>query len=186
MASTIGLPNEIWLEVFSHLNYRNLKNCMRVCKIFKSLTDHSACQKTMFRSKAVVPKGGAIGLENVVLHPAFESMPYECRTSLDQVYFYTDDGDKLVLIDTCAANEHATCPPVALLCLQIAGYPMIQVRNKAGVTVLQVMKSVCRFFFQHPDLQAECENSGWDSWDEITLDRNDNLLLSACSYLVFD
>lgn len=51
MASNIELPNKIWFEIVSYLDYFELKNCMRVNKAFKSYTELPVCQKTMFRSR---------------------------------------------------------------------------------------------------------------------------------------
>jgi hypothetical protein len=165
--ASIKLPNEIWLEIFSYLNYFELKNCMRVDKAFQTFTDHPTCQKEMFRYKAVVPKGGTINIDDVETHPAFGSMSYECATELDEVYFAND----AVLTDTCAAQEYATYPPVAFLRLQILDWPAIQVTNKMGVTVLQVMKSLCRFFSKHGSFEATSGRTGWTDWDEMKLDR---------------
>jgi hypothetical protein len=177
MASTIELPREIWLEVVSYLNYFDLKMIMGVSKAFKSYTELRACQKTMFRSKTVIPKGGTINLDDVVVHPAFRHMSYECATELDGVYFYTGDDDEIVLTDTCAANEHATCPSVAFLRLQVTDWKPLQITNKNGVTVLQVMKSLCRFFSNDEHRESRGDHTGWTGWDEKKLDRNGNLML---------
>ena len=178
MTNTIELPKEIWLEIVTYLNYFEFENCMRVSKAFKSYTELPACQKVMFRSKTVVPKGGAINLDDVETHSAFGSMSYECATELDEVYFFGNESDT-EFIHTCTANEHATYPPVAFLRLQILDWPPIQVTNKAGVTVLQVMKSLCRFFSKHGSFEATGGRTGWTDWDEMKLDRNGNLLLQA-------
>jgi hypothetical protein len=168
MANTIELSKEVWLEIVSYLDYFELKNCMRVSKAFKSYTELPACQETMFRSKAVVPKGGAINLEDVELHPAFGSMSYECATELDEVYF-SGDQDESVLTDTCAA--------VAFLRLQVTDWNPLQITNKNGVTVVQVMKSLCRFFSNDDHRESRGDHTGWTGWDETKLDRNGNLML---------
>jgi hypothetical protein len=177
MASTIELPREIWLEVVSYLDYFDLKMIVGVSKAFKSYTELPACKKTMFRSKTVIPKGGTINLDDVEIHPAFNYMSYECATELDGVYFYTSDDDEMVLTDTCAANEHATSPPVAFLRLQVTDWKPLQITNKNGVTVSQVMKSLCRFFSNDEHRESRGDHTGWNGWDETKLDRNGNLML---------
>lgn len=177
MASTIELPKEIWLEIVSYLDYFALKKCMRVSKLFKSYTELPVCQKTMFRSKAVVQKGGTINVGDVELHPAFKFMSYECATELDGVYFYTGGVDEMVLTDTCAANEYATDPPVAFIRLQVTDWKPMQITNKNGVTVVQVMKALCRFFSNNDHRESRGDHTGWTGWDEKKLDRNGNLLL---------
>ncbi|KAI5200358.1 hypothetical protein E4T39_05826 [Aureobasidium subglaciale] len=182
MAGTIELPKQLWLEIVSYLDYSDLKACMAVLRLrskaFKSYTEHPDCQKTMFRSKTVIPDGGTINLDDVRLHPAFESMSYECATKIEHVYFWTADGDgETVLTETCAAEEHATDPPVAFLRLQVTNWPAIQCTNKTGVTVVQVMKSLCRFFSKDDHRDSRGDHTGWTGWDETTLDRKGRLLL---------
>ncbi|KAI4834409.1 hypothetical protein E4T44_08828 [Aureobasidium sp. EXF-8845] len=182
MPSTIELPNELWLEVFSYLSYSELKRVMRVSRAFKSYTELPTCQKTMFRSKAVVPKGEAINLDNVVLHPAFERMAYECATELESVFFFNyliDDAEPTVLTDTCAAEECATDPPVAFMRIQITGWTPIQLTNEAGITVVQVMKALCHFFSTGRHRESRGDHTGWTGWDETKLDHNGNLWLRA-------
>ncbi|KAI4724089.1 hypothetical protein E4T49_08181 [Aureobasidium sp. EXF-10728] len=171
MASTIELPKEIWLEVFSHLDYFALKNCMSVSKAFKNFTKLPTCQKTMFRSKTIIPDGGTIDLKKLRVHPVFDCMLYECATDLDEVYL----GDDTVLAETCAADEYATDPPVAFLRLRVVEWKPVQITNKSGVTVLQVMKSLCRFFSNEDHLYSRGDHTGWTGWDEIKLDRKGRL-----------
>lgn len=182
MTNPIELPKEIWLEVISHLDYLDLKKCMRVSKEFKSFTELPVCQETMFRSsKKLIPEGGAINLDNIQLHPAFDLMAFECATKIEHVKFYTGkDYDGIVaLTDTCAAEEYATDPPVAFIRLQIHSWPAVQVTNKSGVTVVQVMKSLCRFFSKDDHRESMGDHTGWTGWDETKLDRKGRLLLRA-------
>lgn len=181
MASTVELPKELWLEIVSCLDYFDLKTIIGVSKAFKSYTELPACQKTMFRSKAVVPMEETINLDTVVLHPAFIYMSYGCATELAGVYFYT--GDKIEettkLTDTCATDEHATNPPVASLRIQVTPWPPLQLTNRDGVTVVQVMKSLCHFFSTGRHRESRGDRTGWTGWDEVKLDSNGNLWLRA-------
>lgn len=182
MASTIELPNEIWFGVFSYLDYSGLKNCMRVNKAFKSYTELPVCQKTMFRSKAVVPRGGAINLDDVQTHPAFESMVYQCDPRLSRVTFLTADFNEVMLANTCAANEHATNPPVAFMRIQITGWTPLQLKNKTGVTVVQVMRSLCKFFSTGRHRESRGDHTRWTGWDETKLDISGDLWLRVVKF----
>lgn len=109
-------------------------------------------------------------------------MLYECDPRLSRVTFEIPDCDEVMLAKTCAANEHATYPPVAFLRLKILNWAPVQVRNKTGVTVLQVMRSICNLFYEHNDWLAWSTHTGWTDWDSIELDRNGNILLSAYDF----
>ncbi|KAG9685441.1 hypothetical protein KCU95_g14757, partial [Aureobasidium melanogenum] len=180
MARTFELPPELWLEVMSHLNYFELKRCMRVSKAFKSFTELPACQDTMFRSKKLILEGGAINLDNIRLHPAFDYMAFECATKIEHVGFFNDNYDDIIVLkDTCAAKEYATDPPVAFVRLQIHSWPPVQVTNKSGVTVHQAMKALCRFFSRDDHREAMGDHTGWTGWHETRLDGKGHLLLRA-------
>ncbi|KAG9957473.1 hypothetical protein KCU61_g9097, partial [Aureobasidium melanogenum] len=180
MASNLELPKEVWLEIMSYLNYSQLKTCMRVSKALKSFTEQPICQETMFRSKKIIPEGGAINPDNIELHPAFDYMSYGCTTKLEDVEFYTGKHhDTIILTDTCAAEEYATNPPVAFIRLQIHSWPPVQITNKSGVTVHQVMKSLCRFFSKDNRREAMGDHFVWNGWDFKRLDFQGRLLLHA-------
>ncbi|CAD0115077.1 unnamed protein product [Aureobasidium uvarum] len=178
MTSITKLPKEIWLGVFSHLDYTVLKTCMRVNKEFKSFTEFPACQKEMFRSKAVIQEGGTIDLDNLRLHPAFDYMSYFCTGELADVEFHNSDyTNTTVLTKTCAAEEHATDPPVAYIRIQIHSWKPMQIKNKTGVTVYQVMRSLCRFFSQADYRDRLGDHFVWNGWDFRHLDDEGRLFL---------
>ncbi|KAK6003293.1 hypothetical protein QM012_001138 [Aureobasidium pullulans] len=180
MAGNLALSKELWLEIMSCLDYFELKKCMRVSKAFKAFTALPACQETMFRSKNIIREGSAINLANIRLHPAFDYMSFECATKIEHVFFFTNDyNDTDALTDTCAAKEYATDPPVAFIRLQIHCWPPVQVTNKSGVTVEQVMKALCRFFSKGDHREVMGDHTGWTGWDETKLDGKGCLLLRA-------
>jgi hypothetical protein len=185
--TTIELPEEIWLGIMSYLDYFALKNCMRVSKTFRSYTELRACQEKMFRSssKAVLPKGEPIDLDDVVLHPAFDKVSYECASELDGVCFLIHLADKevpILLTDTSAADEYATDPPVAFMRLQITNWTPIQLKNKTGITVEEVMKSLCHFFSRDRCLKSRGDHTVWTGWNERKLDYHGNLWLRAIRF----
>jgi hypothetical protein len=182
MAGAVELPKEVWLEVVSYLDYFELKMIMGVSKAFKSYTELPACQKTMFRSKTVIPDGDTINLAELRLHPVFASMSYECASELEEVHLCDRDGDWMPLTDTCAAEEYATDPPLAFMRLQIFSSTPIQVTNKSGITVVQVMKSLCRFFSKNDSFDVTGGRTGWQEWDGTKLDRKGRLLLRATGF----
>ncbi|THZ37500.1 hypothetical protein D6C90_06695 [Aureobasidium pullulans] len=157
MSSTIELPKNVWFEVMSHLDYFDLKSCM----------------------SAIIPVGGTIQLARITMHPVFGHMFYECATELEGVYV----GDGMdILTDTCAAEEYATDPPVAFLRIRVVEWAPVQITSKTGVTVLQVMKTLCRFFSNDDHRDSRGDHTGWHGWDEVKLDRKGRLLLCADSF----
>jgi len=181
-ASTMELPKEVWLEIVSYLDYFDLKTIMGVSKAFKSYTELPACQKTMFRSKAVIPDGDTIDLAVLRLHPAFGMLSYECASDIEDVYLYDSNGDWMPLTETSAAEEYATDPPVAFMRLQIFSSTPVQVTNKTGITVVQVMKALCRFFTKNDSFDVTGGRTGWQEWDGTKLDRKGRLLLRATGF----
>lgn len=116
----VELPNEIWLEVLLQLDYRTLKTCERVSKSFKEFVQNAAFDQKLFRARAVVNTGGGIALDNLTLHPVFERVSFECATEIEDAYLFgPKDDDTFPLTEVCAAPEHATDPPLSLICLQI-------------------------------------------------------------------
>lgn len=132
------LPDELRLEVLSHLDYSSLKLCERVSKTFKTSVKNAAFDKTLSRSSAVIGAKDTIVAADVKLHPSFERMTYSCSGEIDDVelYNFNDGEDWPLLTTTCAAKEHATEPPVSVLRLQIHDLKPFQVEGKNGVTVL--------------------------------------------------
>ena len=174
-------PNEVWLEVFSNLDYFDLKRCQSVSKTFKALTTHSAFDSCLFRAPSVVPASAEIDANEVELHPAFELIRFECADKIEDARFWSKlsaTGDA-PLTATSAAGEHATDPPTAILRLQIDDWNPMTVRNKRGVTVLQVMKALCRFFSNDDHFESRGDHTGWTGWDEIEVDSKGRLLLVA-------
>lgn len=182
-----NFPNEIWLEVFSHLDYCSLKCCMRVSKAFQAFTRNAAFDRKLFRSQTVIPATGNISLATIETHPAFDMISFECSTKIEWACFYSLsslDHIEYPLTTTSAAAEFASSPPVARLRFQIHDWPAVEVKNKSGVTVLQVMKALCRFFAKKEDgdftrRDAMGDHTGWTGWDETVLDQNGRLLLRA-------
>lgn len=183
MASAMELPRELWLEIVSHLDYFDLKRCMSVSKTFKMFTEIAALDDTLFRSEAVIPAGGTINPDEICLHPAFDRMNYGCGNSIDQVWFYVDDyKTQLLLTDTVAAKEQATNPPVNVLRLQVHSWPTFEVKNKTGVTVVQVLKALCRFFAKGDRRERMGDHIVWNGWDFKVLDGSGHLLLQAMMF----
>ena len=174
----MNLPHEVWLEVLSHLDYLGLKKCMCLSKSFHTLTSHALFDKTLFRSRAVVPADGAITPNEVHLHPAFEYMSFGCGTKIEDVCFWPGDK-KLPLTESSAAKEHATDPPVSKLRLQVHRWAPIEVKNKHGVHVLQVMQALCRFFAKGHHRESMGDHTVWNGWDQTVLDDKSRLLLRA-------
>jgi hypothetical protein len=178
--STINLPRELWLEIMSYMDYFDLKRCMGVSTLFKTFTETATFDNVLFRSQAIIPTDGTINVANTRLHHAFELVSFECATSIDQAYFFTNNYDDTIpLTESAAAKEQATSPPVSVLRLQVHSFPVMQVKNKKGVTVLQVMKALCRFFAKGDYRECMGDHTGWTGWDSKRLDGRGRLVLKA-------
>lgn len=184
-----NFSNEIWLEVFSHLNYFELKNCMRVSKTFKAFTHNAAFDNELFRSHTVIPANGDIDVDDVETHPALDMlMCFECATDIKDVYLgdFSDEDDNCRIDKCSAASEHITSPPLALICFQIHRWRPIEVKNKDGVTVLQFMDALCRYFAKslrgggiRRDMMGD--HTGWHEFSKTLLDKKGRVVLRADS-----
>lgn len=180
------LPNEIWLEVLMCFDYTTLKVCERINKTFKAMIQSACLDNKLFRSRTVLHAGSPIVLVDVELHPAFSAVSFECATRIEHAYFlnYNDDSEPVVLTESCAAMEHACQPPVNLMRLQVHNWRAVEVKNEKGVTVLQVMKALCRLFAKvdkqgYTKRDAMGDHTGWTGWDSTRLDSKGRLLLGA-------
>lgn len=194
MTESFELPNELWLHVFLELDYFGLKACMSVSTTFKALTSHAALDATLFRSKLIIAAGGKIDLEKVSLHPAFDMISFGCDTKIEQaVFLHYNDKDNtgfMPLTASSAACEHATFPAVSYLELQIQSAKSFYVQNEHGVTVVQVMRALCRFFgtavaedLMHGTTLTNRDMMGdhisWTGWDYAVLNDKGDLRLRA-------
>lgn len=163
-----SLPSEVWMEIFELLDYVTLKKLARVSKYFGMLANHHCLNENLFRGTAHNMDGAtAIPLRDFETHPAFKRFDYNCTGNIEEVQFvvkrpgnesqlleagvsYLKLGNDLFkqirLSHASVANEFATSPGVTHLKLKIDNAPCFSVKSKKGVTVLQVMKAVCRFF----------------------------------------
>jgi len=179
MAHKPELPNEVWLETLTYLDYIDLKICTRVGKTFKSILSSAAFDEALFRSKVVTDL--PIDPKKTRLHPVLPYLSYGCTNDIDDVTI----GDVLKLLkETSVAGEHATSPPVKYLRVQIHRWRKVGVQNKNGVTVLQAMKAVCKFFGRtHKYGQTRADEMGdhtcWTGFNYVEVDPKGRLLLRA-------
>lgn len=138
------LSNEMLFEILSCLDFFDLIRCSRVSKSFRALTEDSAFDKTLFRSKAVVTDASTITIYELRMNPAFERFTYQYKGKIEEagdLFLYRrsncdTDYRTVPLKETSAGNLNATEPPVACMKLDY----VYKVANGQGITVLDVMK----------------------------------------------
>lgn len=148
-----GLPNELMVETFSHLDFKDLTRCMRVNKSFKTVTKHSAFDKIFFRTKAIKP-GDPIDLDKLQINPALNQLSYTCRSKIKEAKFLIcyknadgkDDIRALPLIDSSAAKQNATEPAVTRIYLRPYGHSSVMVESKEALTVQDVIEGLCNYY----------------------------------------
>jgi len=142
------MPNEVWLNIFELLEYKELKNCTMVCRNFNILANHPSLDDNLFRGR-VLADNATIPIRTLSIHPILNHMWYECRGEFEDIVVWNfKDGhsDEIPVHTLSAAKELATSPGVKFLKMQVYGMATFHVQNKNGVNVLQVLKALCRFF----------------------------------------
>lgn len=147
------LPNELMVEAFSYLDFKDLTRCMRVNKSFQTLTEHSSFDKIFFRTKPIKP-GDPMNLDKLQINPAFDHLTYTSRSKIKDAEFlicYKNDEGKddvrgLPLIDSSAAKQNATEPAVTRIYLRPYGRNGVMVESNEGLTVQDVMEGLCNYY----------------------------------------
>jgi hypothetical protein len=107
---------------------------------------------------------------------------------------YQGDIDAYQLIRSSAREEQATNPPLKVIRVQIVDLQVITARNDHGITVLDLMKAICKFYrkpvkgysrgkgrnmYTYMDLHGESDRTGWCGWDEVGCDKDGHLILKS-------
>lgn len=143
--STIGLPIELWLQVFSYLDYFDLKQFLRVCKTLSALLDDARFDATLFR-RAALEDARSVPPTSFKPHPALASLLLRpaCSTQL-----CTPNSRNHAWSLSNVAHELATVPAVTSIAL-ILPYPTDHSRsylhNDSGVTMSEILECIDWFF----------------------------------------
>lgn len=183
---------------FRHLDYFDLKKCIQVNKTFKSLVNHASIRGTVFRGN-VLSADEVLDIKDLDFHPALDMVHSESSETIDGVTFFSYEPDNFKdwpLTETSAASECATNPALSLIVIQVYDFPSVTVRGKYGVTVLQVMKGLCRVFAKKLPKRAERpywleesetatyrdsmgDRTGWHGFTSKELDSKGRLVLCS-------
>lgn len=87
LATINNLPNEVLLDIIQHLDYYDLKKCMRVNKVFNAIIiKHTTFDRVLFRSASVIGKDGIIIKDSTfAIHPALRHAPYVEKTRTERL-----------------------------------------------------------------------------------------------------
>jgi hypothetical protein len=150
-------PAEVVLNIFSHLEYFDVKRCLMVCTGFQAYCDHASLDKVMFRYIAPLTARTKFKPKEVKRHYCLDRMSYECSTDINDAYLfgkgsgetesvYSDDG-MYRLIKTSAINEYATMPAMRAIKIKIQeSQKGIEIKNETGVTVHDVLRALVAYF----------------------------------------
>lgn len=145
-----SLPPEVWLNIFSHFDYFDLKIAALVSKGFKTLSEHRTFGGVTFRHVAPLAAGANLDPDKVIIHPALERMSYGCTDDIHDATMisYKDDGDfkNSPLIETSAIDEYATMPALKVVKIKVQRAEPFTLENENGVTVRQVLQGFVDFF----------------------------------------
>ena len=223
------LSAEILLLIFSELEYSHLKVCTMVNKSFLVLLDHPCFDRSLFRRrtplvdiKSITPVsipgfGGYVFPDHekiwVEVHPSLSMMSYGCSPGIQDPRFYdysssAISGKHWPVIETSAAKEYATVPPLRELKIRIYNRPAISIKNKWGVTVRDVLEALVGHFgkimpgvmiFDLPAWEyrdegdntknrpatyqdAQGDRNGWHGFEGQSMDSDGTLVLVADSF----
>lgn len=98
---------------------------------------------------SVLLEGTTIDPKAIKIHPAFLDMSNECYLDIAHISFvdYEDPNFReWPLTSTGVAKDFATDPAVTKIKVQVHNFPAVETKNKHGVTVLQVMRAMCKIF----------------------------------------
>ena len=124
------------------------RNARASAKSFQAPVGHPSLNLKLFRAN-ISPVVLIPSINALQIRPVFDALSYECGPDVDQRYlFYRLDNelDTTPLKAITVASEYATSPPVTIIRLKLHAAPIVETRNKTGVTVLQVMQAVARAF----------------------------------------
>lgn len=105
--ASLQLPNELWLQIFSHLDYFALKKCQRVCKNFHLLVRNQQFDKVLFRVDLASMKDRVVSPKEQKLHPALRDLNNARRSGEQNIATHPQSH----VLRTGIAAEFATYPP---------------------------------------------------------------------------
>lgn len=103
------LPNELWLHIFSHLDYFALKKCQRVCQNFHLLIRNKEFDKVLFRVDLASMKDRVVSPGEHTLHPALTYLNDARRSGVISIVPHPQSH----ALRTSVAAQFATYPPTS-------------------------------------------------------------------------
>ncbi len=178
------LPNELWFEIFGHLDYFTLKECQRVSKTFKDITTDQRFDRVLFRCDTVPPYNPWTICIYRTLHPALDKIHCGGRMPTKLA------GSKTFRLSLATAAEQATTPPVASVKLR---YPQVSrapisdcvVQNTDGVTIGAIFEAFDRKMKSSvgETLKPQCWYRDEKSW--ILIDILDDCTVKVLDYALW-
>jgi len=138
------LPVELWLAIFSDLDFFALQNCKRVCKEARDVVKSASILPGPFRKHANVIVKKVLCKSSAALHPIFSCLEFAVQSREQQKFIFHPEGMPPRVFDDfeneAVGAELATSPPVSYLVVET--YPArIGCEYPKGVTVQAVLES---------------------------------------------
>jgi len=151
-------PAEIVLNIFTYLDYFDVKCCLMVSKTFETYCRHGSLDKVMFRNVVPLVAGTRFRPKTVKIHPCLTNMAYECSTNINHAWIVPSRGKHgglrhfdhamYPLVRSSAIDEYATMPAMKAIKIKIYedSQKGLKVNNEMGVTVRNMLEALVAYF----------------------------------------
>lgn len=146
------LPCELWFIILKYLDRPQRRKFLQIdCRLRSFVAGTTSLHTSLFRSERLIIHGTPIQASMFELHPAFIAA---ARRNADCEYKVRYSGHLLVRhtelefirrMATSPCNEFATSPAIQRFGIRLYDGKTRMIRNKRGVTALQVFKRIARY-----------------------------------------
>ncbi|GAA6030204.1 hypothetical protein JCM8097_008986 [Rhodosporidiobolus ruineniae] len=179
------LPDELWLEILSHLDYFDLHRTRRVCKRMDGWIKQPSLDYALFRSPpspSPLKKGTTVSL-----HPLFHRIE-----SFDSKPIFASlaahKGQHNLLKFPALLAEYATRPACTKMTLIMElDEEEVWLKNDAGITVKQFLEelhkhwcAVARWVAEEGEEDEEVDLSAvkWKGWEDVKVEKDGEVIAS--------
>lgn len=184
------LPCELWFIILKYMDRPQRRKFLQIDRRLRSFVDSTtALHTSLFRSERLIIHGTPIQASMFELHPAFlaaarrnpdytyRRYPWACR----------ERGINFIhRMATSPCNEFATSPAIQRLGIRLYDGRTRMLRNKCGVTMVQVFKRIAKYPHWRRglfDLYCRSPFVGWTNRPLIVNDAGDLVWVLSHNYI---